>query len=75
MICKHGVDAHRHHSESEQWLACYRENERRDLRNTVVFIVLLVSAVIALKLLHAILFYGDPSCAFAECRKVTDVAP
>ena len=35
----------------------------------VVF-ALLVIVAFSLKLLHAYLFYGDLSCAFAECRKV-----
>lgn len=75
MICKHGIDAHDVRTDREQWLLCHRAHERKELRNTAVFVVLIVSVIVTLKLLHAYLFYGDLSCAFADCRKVIDVSP
>lgn len=52
---------------------CDREEcriaKRRETRTTIMLAISIAALIVLLKLLHAYLFYGHLSCAFAECRK------
>lgn len=71
MICKHGMNAHKY--DHTQWLICYAEkkaHERAVVRLVLWSAIGISIVILILMLVHAWLFYGDPTCAFAECRKV-----
>lgn len=55
--------------DNEVCRAQHERERRQEVRTGALLVLGIATLVVLLKLFHAYLFYGDLSCAFAECRK------